>query len=874
MIPDRISNKRIETEFVQQHPDVIKAKPKQDKSTEVASNVQLNHETTESTAPLENHELKKSSETPNLATQQEAVDNLKDRIYFLPTFPAEIREGAQKMQLQKMSRDIQLFTSRPDQSFHLTQFGESNNPVAKMKEHIFFEKSKVEEAIQKFEPPISETNTALLNFTNNAYTINPAFARKYLTRLICEPGQETVNYQSFNRNPGLKNLINAVADGKPINYKRLYPNLSPKEIYQRVELEANLLLNEYKQLPESEHHVEAIQNFLTELKMSLPPEIDLNKAPVFLSTDELMSGVRTFFKSEVEWHELSRNTPSYITENEFNTLLKPILSREILPPIQSTFQHLRHYVSSYDVLTEIPSQDWGTKILKEASKNSGLEMREFALKMGAENHRELLGMHVLDELGLSKFVIPKSEVEFSKTYLSGAEAKEMIGSSWLEGGELFRKSPITQNKVLQNFLGDKVFLAQSQHKLNLARMENQPEENISKLEEEVSDLEDDIKRGQKKLLSSPEATKLKKELSKLERLPEEKLGYENSLQEIKEQLLASPEDERLKMQLADTENELQAINKKLPKRDEDIEKLNAQIKVAESNYKALLKGIRNQAFIDLLFCSADSHMGQYLVKEGEVYNVDFARHLVPENFEKEGETYGTFRSALLEHPAVSQPLSQEEVNTMKQAIQNFSKLQEKFPLRDLEVSERKINTLNKHMDRLKNLEESQIKNFAEEMKAAYGSEIKKTEPAEIKKELTEQLKKFQGNEKIFCFQNIHPIAFKEMSERVSRLENYLAKCDNEGTKPTILEATFEMYPNIKPFVQFLKRSELTPFDHLSVGLIKDEFQYRSFEKTLKEASSEGMASPQEIKEMTEALERMKTKRTTISLLQTTMDIRF
>lgn len=102
-----------------------------------------------------------------------------------------------------------------------------------------------------------------------------------------------------------------------------------------------------------------------------------------------------------------------------------------------------------------------------------------------------------------------------------------------------------------------------------------------------------------------------------------------------------------------------------------IKNLKNKLNTAENIIKGFgcFESTQELALADLLFWSTDSHEGQYKLKDGELYNFDFARHLTA------SETYiikgipdslaSSLKSTLLDHPACNFPINDQLLNKIK-----------------------------------------------------------------------------------------------------------------------------------------------------------------------------------------------------------------
>lgn len=749
-------------------------------------------------------ELLQETGTPKMDMDAKA-DSL-----FKAKFHTELDSGARAMELKRVGRELSEAEERTGGVVEFQKLGETQNPVSKIQEGLYLERAVVAKAMESAQNDPQAVDKALSTFFG-AFKEDTGMHEKLLARLANpETGskEESIDIvKKMEDTDGFKGLL-AAKNGKTSieeALSKIYPELSPTEIHQRIDTEVKQIYSEFtaqdrngmilrKNIPQGKSELEKLTKSLQEVIS--PPSVE--KVPTLFDKEEIASTIQLLLSQDPELLEsripdedrekvvafsrsLRQEPASHISQERFLVLMEGLS-----PQTQKQLSNnLREYVSTQDVMMVNRSTPNTVKALQAAAKQSQISPREFAFKMGLENHREILGGQVLKELGLATFVVPKNEVVFEGATLLGQKS-EGIASGWLDGGV-----PLQNNTMIRDA-----------EWIDLLKMKNR----LANVELKVS-----TDPAAKK-----EALQLRADIAKLE---------EN---------FVSPE---------------------------------------------IAKAIRNQVFIDILCCSADSHIGQYLLKDGSIYNIDFARHLGPQNFKKEGSTCCTLRSDLLDHPAASAPLSKEEVASYREMITHFSVAEE--ALKKLvgtqeffKEAEETMTDLRDCLSRLDSLHPMKKEAFRNEIKERYGIETDKETLADIKNDLKVKLKEKLEETKSSCYQKIHPVSFEELKTRIARLELYLQQCERENRSPTLTEATFRMYPDLEIFVKVLGRREKRPFGNLSLGTVSGTFQYRPLERVISDAKKDGLATAEEIVQMDESLANIQKTAQSSKMLETTMDIHF
>lgn len=142
------------------------------------------------------------------------------------------------------------------------------------------------------------------------------------------------------------------------------------------------------------------------------------------------------------------------------------------------------YVSSNDVLATVGNNPViKMKLANSAYYDAGAG---YAVKLGSENHRELLARKILSQLGLEEFFHLKTGIELPRTEIKGRQAHDAIASSLIEG------HPLSNDRNWS--IAWKAF-QKAEFQLNKAIYENKSEEEIHSLQflrdqaaEELKDL--------------------------------------------------------------------------------------------------------------------------------------------------------------------------------------------------------------------------------------------------------------------------------------------------------------------------------------------------------------------------------------------------
>ncbi len=307
-----------------------------------------------------------------------------------------------------------------------------------------------------------------------------------------------------------------------------------------------------------------------------------------------------------------------------------------------------------------------------------------------------------------------------------------------------------------------------------------------------------------------------------------------------------------------------------------------ELKMGETDQLALqisqsvVESIHQLEDADALCCSYDSHAAQFIQQADGLYSIDFARYFAPhEAVVTPTATFATFRSCLLDHPVADLPLSDEEIaqslnydmhkiesewqaagilgnaQEFDEAARQISSLK---ALRDLAGTNSREANLQLAVDFKMNLESSLTDERLQRRVAAF---------------FVKKIEKWQSA----CFRQIHPKAFLRLKMRIDARQNYLRAQLAAGRPATRKEAMHAEYPTLSPFIKVLERLTGSPFEDLGISVAKGKAELRSLESIIGEAERHSMATPEELKEMREALAQIRREGCSNAELSTTMAFR-
>lgn len=236
-------------------------------------------------------------------------------------------------------------------------------------------------------------------------------------------------------------------------------------------------------------------------------------------------------------------------------------------------------------------------------------------------------------------------------------------------------------------------------------------------------------------------------------------------------------------------------------------------KPAESSQPLDKESLQHQVLLDELFCSYDSHVYQYKVEDGKVFNFDFARFLAPhEAFVRGENVFVSLRSTLLDNPVTTVPISPQLISQIKGW--DSDKIEAGLKSQGLVGDEE---TFRKAEERIQN-------------------------PNESTEEVQEEV-----------FKQIHPKAMKRFKERMVALQEYITDCEQTGTESTLRGAFDNMYPDLAPFIKVARRMYFNPSAQIG---IKDGKQ-QPLQSIIDDAKTKDLATPEEIEAMEKALENLR-----------------
>lgn len=314
-----------------------------------------------------------------------------------------------------------------------------------------------------------------------------------------------------------------------------------------------------------------------------------------------------------------------------------------------------------------------------------------------------------------------------------------------------------------------------------------------------------------------------------------------------EKLSKIPESQRNQTQ----NDDLNDLQNKIASSKEII----ANFEKAKADVLALggLESIADHVLTDILFCSYDSHMQQYLFKDGEIYNVDFARFLTPSDTFVQGEgknrsVYATFRTTWLDHPITSLPIPQRQIDAI--INWNIEEIESQWRHDGLIGDDEMFNHAAEKVAYLREDYNSLRLDSLEKLNRlcdTYG--ISKGEPDTMKRLLASTIQQQFDAIRMQCFEKIHPRAFKEFKERALALQNYVKKCVDEGKDPTLAEAFPLMYPHLAPFMKVLDRMEENTGEAIGISFSPSGLRLRSLQSIINHTMNSGLATREEIEEM-------------------------
>lgn len=444
----------------------------------------------------------------------------------------------------------------------------------------------------------------------------------------------------------------------------------------------------------------------------------------------------------------------------------------------------------------------------------------FVVKTGDENIREYLAQQLLTSLGLGDHVVTKAKGVLPVTLNKATDSKGLIGGKWLTDAKTLSHRQVKKLLEAQWALEQKRnalrFLQACALSLNtngplssricadLMHLGINTRVHPSALGNALRLAQSDHIRAIKKLGVMVE----KLELSLIDGL------------DLMQEAMQKARDE---IEIADARGDKGA-------RKEILWRLEETRQFLRKNFEEVLQ---EHALMDLLFCSYDSHLSQYLIKDGIPLCVDYARLLPPSHFyKKNGETRVAFRSVFFDFPSSKRPLSEamikkildwdvekleksyrekgligdlkefkEENEQMKIIVEHHLELNQLLALAN---QTRDVHTLGRIRDKCHQLREQYDLAFE-------GSILDQANQAR------DFLKKRRSEICSRPFTQIHPKAFENFKARLIQLQDYVLKTrKSKRSKPTVHGAFRLLYPDVAPFMQALSRWEAQPGSHISI----------------------------------------------------------
>ncbi|MBS0655581.1 MAG: hypothetical protein JSR46_07385, partial [Verrucomicrobia bacterium] len=251
----------------------------------------------------------------------------------------------------------------------------------------------------------------------------------------------------------------------------------------------------------------------------------------------------------------------------------------------------------------------------------------------------------------------------------------------------------------------------------------------------------------------------------------------------------------------------------------------------------------------------------------------FARLLGPSCCKKGEQTFVTLKSALLDHPAASAPMSKKEVDFFKGVLKKFEEskdeLRAKYVNEEVFIAgEKHIANLSEALVALDALTEEGIDDFCKNVKNNFNIEVQNRELSQLQAELKPMLEQARNEAMNRCFEKVHPGVFTEMEARVESANKYFNDCEQNSIQPTMTGVTFSMYPDLEVFITVFGRSSMAPFGNISLA----REGYRSLEGIRDLAIKNNLATPDEVAKMNQSLENFRQKAFETSMVSTTVEL--
>lgn len=305
-----------------------------------------------------------------------------------------------------------------------------------------------------------------------------------------------------------------------------------------------------------------------------------------------------------------------------------------------------------------------------------------------------------------------------------------------------------------------------------------------------------------------------------------------------------------------------------------------KLKEAEAKLlsEASIVDIQTHVISDLCLDAYDSHSKQYLLQDGRLINIDFARFLSPHETMKDADKIiPTFRSCLLDHPASSRPIDAQLLATIKQW--DVGEIEAKWRSEGLIGDEQLFQEAQEKLELL-----NKMKNIGPkiplELLRRYHNLLELEKPIEdyhdkeeLRNDILKEVDKRYSELKKVCYAQIHPQAFEEFKTRLHSLQAYVQECEQGNKLPTLAEAFDKMYPDLSIFHQVLGRYETNPGDSLAImrNFVGD-LNPRTLDSILDSAETYHLATTEEMEKMKSSLALMRERSPPLDEILTTCDM--
>ena len=295
---------------------------------------------------------------------------------------------------------------------------------------------------------------------------------------------------------------------------------------------------------------------------------------------------------------------------------------------------LTPYVSTSEFVAVNNNLAKAAELIQEFAK---VAAPEFVFKTGLEITREILAGQLISSLGLSKPLVPKNEITFSGATFDNRVNPEGISSQFLEKSSHYDTKKWGELMKAKRLAAESEFLLASLKReqkdlqgkiglMNVGKTANQSL--IDTLRNEKLQLEGDLDNlSANAILKKINKSKIHAINNRLDAIDKRSRELQEGLNQIEP--LIQKEQKRLK------EIPLE-INKHQINIDECKKATQALIHAEK------LEGIEDHALTDILFCAYDQHIGQYMVKDSVVHNIDFARFMAQHEAFTRGNGSGVF----------------------------------------------------------------------------------------------------------------------------------------------------------------------------------------------------------------------------------------